>query len=38
VACQVARELGAARVIMAAPVAPAETVQKLSAADAVVCV
>jgi putative phosphoribosyl transferase len=38
VACQVARKLGAARVIMAAPVAPAETVQKLSEADAVVCV
>ena len=38
VACQVARQLGAARVILAAPVAPADTVQDLPEADAVVCV
>ena len=38
VACQVARHLGAARVIMAAPVAPEETVRNLTEADEVVCV
>ena len=37
-ACQVARQLGAARVIVAVPVAPAATVQHLPEADAVVCV
>jgi putative phosphoribosyl transferase len=38
VACQVARHLGAARVILAAPVAPDETVRNLTEADEVVCV
>jgi putative phosphoribosyl transferase len=37
-ACQVARRLGASRVILAAPVAPADTVRNLPEADAVVCV
>jgi len=37
-ACQVARRLGAARVILAVPVAPAETVQLIVEADDVVCV
>ena len=37
-ACQVARQLGASRVIMAVPVAPTETVRNLSEADAVVSV
>jgi putative phosphoribosyl transferase len=36
-ACQVARRLGAARVIMAVPVAPATTVRNLREADTVVC-
>jgi putative phosphoribosyl transferase len=37
-ACQVARQLGAARVVMAVPVAPADSVRDLPEADAVVCV
>jgi len=37
-ACLVARGLGAAKVIMAVPVAPLETVQHMPEADAVVCV
>ncbi|HEY9356280.1 MAG TPA: phosphoribosyltransferase [Arthrobacter sp.] len=37
VACQVARQLGAARVILAVPVAPARTVPSLKEADDVVC-
>ena len=37
-ACQVARQLGAARVIVAVPVAPAQTLRHLPEADAVVCV
>lgn len=37
-ACQVARQLGASQVIMAVPVAPIETVQNFSEADAVVSV
>jgi putative phosphoribosyl transferase len=36
-ACQVVRQLGAARVIMAVPVAPAETVAHFDAADSVIC-
>ncbi|WP_024288521.1 phosphoribosyltransferase family protein [Cellulomonas sp. KRMCY2] len=38
VACEVARHLGATRVVVAVPVAPAETVQDLPGADEVVCV
>lgn len=38
VACGVARQLNARRVIVAAPVAPARTVRRLTEADAVVCV
>jgi putative phosphoribosyl transferase len=38
VACQVARRLGAARVIVGVPVAPAPTVASLPEADEVVCV
>jgi putative phosphoribosyl transferase len=38
VACQVARQLGAARVIVGVPVAPAATVSGLPEADEVVCV
>jgi len=38
VACQVARQLGAARVILATPVGPDETVRNLTEADEVVCV
>lgn len=38
VACEVARRLGAARVVLAAPVAAAETVRNLTEADEVVCV
>lgn len=38
VACEVARHLGAARVILAVPVAPADTVADLPVADEVVCV
>ncbi|GAA2485106.1 phosphoribosyltransferase family protein [Terrabacter carboxydivorans] len=38
VACRVARQLGARRVVLAVPVAPAETVRDLPEADAVVCV
>ncbi|MEW1953461.1 phosphoribosyltransferase family protein [Terrabacter sp. NPDC080008] len=38
VACQVARELGAARVVLAVPVAPADTLARLPEADEVVCV
>jgi putative phosphoribosyl transferase len=36
-ACRVARKMGAARVIMAVPVAPAETLTSLTEADEVVC-
>jgi putative phosphoribosyl transferase len=38
VACQVARRLGAVRVIVGVPVAPAATVAGLPEADEVVCV
>ena len=38
VACEVVRHLGAATVVLAVPVAPAETLRDLSAADEVVCV
>src|ERR1035437_3184236 len=38
VACEVARHLGAARVVLAVPVAAGETVGKLAEADEVVCV
>lgn len=38
VACQVARHLGAAKVILAVPVGPAETIRHLPEADEVVCV
>lgn len=38
VACRVARELGAARVVLAVPVAPADTLARLPEADEVVCV
>jgi putative phosphoribosyl transferase len=38
VACAVARQLGAKRVIAAMPVAPVETVANLSEADEIVCV
>jgi putative phosphoribosyl transferase len=38
VACQVARHLGAARVVVAVPVAPAECARDLLGADEVVCV
>lgn len=38
VACVVARSLGAARVILAVPVAPADTVNEITEADEVVCV
>jgi putative phosphoribosyl transferase len=37
-ACQVARRLGAARVVLAVPVAPAHTAARLPEADEVVCV
>lgn len=37
-ACEVVRRLGAARVIVAAPVAPAATVRALPEADEVICV
>ena len=37
VACRVARKQGAARVILAVPVAPAETIANLSEPDEVVC-
>ncbi|HEX7537318.1 MAG TPA: phosphoribosyltransferase [Dermatophilaceae bacterium] len=37
-ACAVARHLGAARVVLAVPVGPAERVQDLAEADEVVCV
>jgi putative phosphoribosyl transferase len=37
VACSVARHLGAARVVLAVPVAPAETLRHLPEADEVVC-
>jgi putative phosphoribosyl transferase len=37
VACRVARKMGAARVIMAVPVAPAETLTSLTEPDEVVC-
>ena len=38
VACEVARRLGAARVVVAVPVAPAEAARGLPGADEVVCV
>ncbi len=38
VACQVARHLGAAKVILAVPVAPEETVRNLTGPDEIVCV
>jgi len=38
VACRVARQLGAERVVLAVPVAPAQTLRELPEADAVVCV
>jgi putative phosphoribosyl transferase len=38
VACEVARRLGAAKVVVAVPVAPAETLGSLPCADEVVCV
>ena len=38
VACEVARHLGAAKVVLGVPVAPAETVRDLTGADEVVCV
>jgi putative phosphoribosyl transferase len=38
VACEVARRLGAAKVILGVPVAPAETIRNLPGADEVVCV
>jgi putative phosphoribosyl transferase len=38
VACEVARQLGAAKVVLAVPVAPAETLRNLPEADEVVCV
>ncbi|MCU1532726.1 MAG: phosphoribosyl transferase [Arthrobacter sp.] len=37
VACRVARQMGAARVVMAVPVAPAETLLSLTEPDEVVC-
>jgi putative phosphoribosyl transferase len=37
VACEIARRLGAARVVLAVPVAPIETVRSFSGADEVVC-
>ena len=37
VACRIARKLGAARVILAVPVAPADTLASLSEPDEVVC-
>ncbi len=37
VACQVARQLGAARVVLAVPVAPSRTLQESLSADEVVC-
>ncbi len=38
VACSVARRLGAARVVLAVPVAPADTLQTMPGVDEVVCV
>lgn len=38
VACEVARHLGAAKVVLAVPVAPIETVQEKAGADELVCV
>jgi putative phosphoribosyl transferase len=38
VACEVARRLGAAKVVVAVPVAPSETLRSLPGADEVVCV
>ncbi|CAA9317864.1 MAG: Protein-L-isoaspartate O-methyltransferase [uncultured Friedmanniella sp.] len=38
VACTVARRLGAARIVLAVPVAPAPTLERLPEADEVVCV
>ncbi|GAA2100079.1 phosphoribosyltransferase family protein [Microlunatus panaciterrae] len=38
VACEVARHLGAARVVLAVPVGPADTVRHLPEADEVICV
>ncbi len=38
VACEVARQLGATKVILGVPVAPADTIRNLPGADEVVCV
>ena len=38
VACEVARQLGAARVVLAVPVAPSQTLRDFVSADEVVCV
>jgi len=38
VACEVARHLGAAKVVLAVPVGPADTVERMAGADEVVCV
>jgi len=38
VACEVARQLGAATVVLAVPVGPADTLQNLPGADEVICV
>src|SRR5664279_6178916 len=38
VACEVARQLGAARVVLAVPVAPSRTLREFPAADEVVCI
>lgn len=38
VACEIARHLGAAKVVLAVPVAPIETVQEKAGADELVCV
>jgi putative phosphoribosyl transferase len=38
VACEVARRLGAAKVVLAVPVAPAATLQSMPGVDEVVCV
>ena len=37
VACRIARRLGAARVVLAVPVAPADTLRTLTEPDEVVC-
>jgi putative phosphoribosyl transferase len=38
VACEVARHLGASRVVLGVPVAPAESLREISEADEIVCV